>query len=70
MADVKALAIRAAEIRRTGNALNDAQAIGKAILGQGIRNQADVKRLMSQVGTQLARDKRDTQRTSRPRHAT
>jgi hypothetical protein len=69
MADVKALALRAAEIKCTGNALTEAQAIGKAIRGKGITHPADVKRLMSEVGTQYARDKREERRVSRLRGA-
>ncbi|HTR19087.1 MAG TPA: hypothetical protein VMH91_03900, partial [Candidatus Paceibacterota bacterium] len=64
-ADVKELARRAAEIKRTGNALTEAQAIGKAIRGKGITHRADVERLMRQVGIQYARDKRDAERTAR-----
>jgi len=62
MADVKGLARRAAEILRQRNALTEADAIGKAIRGQGITNRADVERLMRQVGTQFALNKLEAKR--------
>ena len=58
-ADVKALAASARRKLANGDALTEVDAIGKAIRGVGITDKGDVKRLMSQVGTQFARDKFD-----------
>lgn len=64
MADVKALARRAKERLDSRNALNEPDAISKAIKGAGITNRADHDRLMRQVGTQFARDKRDAAKSA------
>ncbi|HEV8666396.1 MAG TPA: hypothetical protein VN665_00930 [Candidatus Paceibacterota bacterium] len=59
MADIKALALSAASKLSSRNANSEADAIAKAIRGSGITHPADVKRLMREVGTQFARNKRD-----------
>ncbi len=69
MADVKALALSAKEKLGNGLALTEADAIGKAIRGVGITHRADYKRLMREVGTEFARDKRDEQRQAERRRA-
>ena len=63
MADINRLAFRAAEIRVSKNALTDAEAIGKAIRGQGITFPPDVERLMKEVGTVFAQNKRRERRS-------
>lgn len=64
-ADPNELARRAREILGSRNASCEAQAIRKAITGRGITAAADVKRLMSSVGTEFNRLKRDETRTRR-----
>jgi hypothetical protein len=66
MANVKDLALSAARKLADGNALNEADAISKAIRGTGITHPADHKRLMSEVGRAFARNKyADSRRSSR-----
>lgn len=67
MANIKELALRAKAKLDAGDAICEADAIHKAIRGAGITHPADHKRLMREVGTQFARDKRDAARTSRSR---
>ncbi|HEY4524791.1 MAG TPA: hypothetical protein VJL39_00315 [Candidatus Paceibacterota bacterium] len=67
MADIKLLARRAKEKLDSRNALNEADAISKAIKGAGINHPADHRRLMSQVGRQFARDKADATRAAHRR---
>ncbi len=62
MADIQALALRAAEKLANRDASTEVDAISKAIRGAGITNKADHKRLMSEVGTQFVRNKRDEMR--------
>ena len=69
MADIQALAASARRKLASGDALTEVDAIAKAIRGVGITNKADTRRLMSQVGTQYARNKYDEQRTSHRRRA-
>lgn len=69
MANIKALALSARRKRDNGDALTDADAISKAITGAGITHKGDHARLMRQVGTQFARDKRDAEKSSRRRGA-
>ncbi|MEK7601648.1 MAG: hypothetical protein AAB480_03915 [Patescibacteria group bacterium] len=65
MADIQELARNAAKKLADGNAANEADAISKAIRGVGITHRGDHKRLMREVGTQFARNKRDEERTNR-----
>jgi hypothetical protein len=65
MADIKALARNAAAKLAARNALNEADAISKAIKGAGITNPADHRRLMREVGRQFARNKADEARAAR-----
>lgn len=58
MADIKRLALSAREKLANRTAVNEADAIRKAIIGSGVRHEPDVRRLMSQVGRQIYRDKR------------
>ncbi|MGC9602538.1 MAG: hypothetical protein ABSE76_02255 [Minisyncoccia bacterium] len=67
MTNIKTLAISAKRKLQNGEAISEPDAIGKAIKGVGITNKDDVRRLMSQVGTQFARDKYDEQRASQRR---
>ncbi len=69
MADVKALALSAKARLNDGRAVGEADAISKAIRGVGITNTVDHKRLMREVGTQFARNKRDEQRLAQQRRA-
>jgi hypothetical protein len=59
MADINQLALSAARKLAKGEALTEIGAIEKAILGVGIRDKADMKRLKSQVGRVFARNKWD-----------
>ncbi|HUD02531.1 MAG TPA: hypothetical protein VMR46_00725 [Candidatus Paceibacterota bacterium] len=59
---VKALAASAKRKLEKGEALTEVDAISKAIRGVGITDKGNVKRLMSEVGTQYARNKFDEQR--------
>ena len=59
MADIQALALSAASKLASRNALNEADAISKAIRGAGITHKGDHARLMREVGRQFACNKRD-----------
>ena len=67
MANVKALALSARAKLDRGDAISEVDAISKAITGAGIRDKADRKRLMRDVGRQFARNKHDEQRTVKRR---
>ena len=67
MADIKELARIAASKLRGRNASCEADAISKAIKGQGITHKGDHARLMSEVGRQFARDKADAARAAHRR---
>lgn len=57
MADVNALAASAKKKLDRGDAVSEIDAIHKAIIGVGITNASDLRRLKSQVGTAFERDK-------------
>jgi len=65
MADIKELARNAVKKLAEGNAVNEADAISKAIRGAGITHRGDHQRLMREVGTQFVRNKRDEERANR-----
>lgn len=69
MTDIGALARKAKDKLVTRNAISEADAISKAIRGAGITNPTDHKRLMREVGTQFARNKRNEQRLADRRSA-
>ena len=56
MADIQALAASAKHKRASGEAVSMGIAIRKAINGVGILHKPDVKRLMLQVGQEIAKD--------------
>lgn len=64
MADIQKLAQSARGKLARGDALNEPDAISKAIRGAGITNRADHQRLMREVGTVFARNKYAEQRRS------
>ena len=64
MADLNKLAAGAKRKLAAHDANCEADAIRKAITGSGVTFKPDVERLMSEVGTVFARNKRDEQRTS------
>jgi len=65
MANLQALAASAKKKLDARDANCEADAIRKAITGSGVTFPPDVKRLMSQVGTVFARNKRDAERSPR-----
>ncbi len=62
MADIQALAQNARLKLANGAATSEIDAIHKAIVGVGITNQSDLRRLKSLVGRQFARDKYEKRR--------
>lgn len=59
MADINKLALSAKAKLEKGDAINEADAISKAIRSVGITHPGDHKRLMRVVGRQFAQNKRD-----------
>ena len=57
MADIQALDASAKHKRESGDAITIGIAIRKAINGAGILHKPDVKRLMRQVGQEIAKDR-------------
>jgi len=63
MADINALAASAKKKLDSGDAISEIDAIDKAIIGVGITNPYDLKRLKSEVGTAFARNKHRKRRS-------
>ena len=57
MADIQALVASAKHKRANGDAITMGIAIRKAVNGAGIFHKSDVKRLMRQVGQEIAKDR-------------
>ncbi len=65
MLDKKILARKAREIYPTLDPHDMARAIRLAITREGVRHEPDVNRLMSEVGTLIAREDHDVRRANR-----